>query len=92
MDKELRAEIVREVRRAMVDAFELYQERWVDGRELCKEIGCFSTDWLRRYGYTLPREQVIVNENDTTHKTGWCYPLHRIQRMMREGNLKNIII
>ena len=87
MDKMLRAEIVGEVRRAMKESLEMYQEQWVSGEELCKQMNFFSRSWLRSYGHTLPREQVVVTD-DKPHHTGWCYPLHRIQRMLQSGELK----
>ena len=27
---------------------------------------------------------VMMDENGVEHKSGWCYPLHRIQRMIVE--------
>ena len=87
MDKMLRAEIIGEVRRAMKESLEMYQEQWVSGDELCKQMNFFSRSWLRSYGHTLPREQVVVTD-DKPHRTGWCYPLHRIQRMLQSGELK----
>ena len=94
MDKMLRSEIMGEVRRAMVESLELYNEKWVTGQELCQQMGCFTKSWLKSYGYTLPREQVVVTEQDSgaAHSTGWCYPLHKIQRMLSTGELKNITI
>ena len=91
MDKMLRAEIVGEVRRAMKESMELYSERWVDAEELCQQIGCISKGWIRLYGHSLPRERVVVTDsNGQPHQTSWCYPLHRIQRMMNEGQLTKL--
>ena len=89
MDKMLRAEIIGEVRRAMQESLEMYREQWVSGEELCKQISCITKSWIRTYGHILPREQVIVTDSDNVpHRTGWCYPLHRIQRMLQSGELK----
>lgn len=91
MDKQLRAEIVGEVRKAMTEAFELYGERWVTAEELCKQISCITKSWIRTYGHILPREQVIVTDSDNVpHHTGWCYPLHKILRMMESGQMKGL--
>lgn len=93
MDKMLRAEIIGEVRKAMAESLELYGERWVTGQELCEQIACFTKSWLRMYGHTLPRQQVVVTEpNGEDHKTGWCYPLHRIMRMFESGQLVGLKI
>lgn len=100
MDKALRSEIVavvtltlsRELRHALTDKMELYGEKWVTGNELCEMIGCFSRSWLKSYGHTLPRAQIMVTEDATgdEHRTGWCYPLHKIQRLLSEGKLAKL--
>lgn len=87
MDKMLRAEIVGEVRRAMQESLEMYREQWVTEKELMKHVQCLNKTWFKTYGHTLPREQVVVTD-DKPHRTGWCYPLHRIQRMLQSGELK----
>lgn len=48
--------------------------------------------WFRSYGDTLPRTNIIVTEDDTNkeHRTGWCYPLNRLKRMLISGELKNL--
>ncbi len=90
MDKMLRAEIIGEVRRAMKESMEMYSEQWVNADELCQKIGCISKGWIRLYGHSLPRERVVVTDSKGTHQTGWCYPLHRIQRMMSNGDLTKL--
>ena len=87
----LRAEIVGEVRRAMQESLEMYREEWVTDKELMKRVQCLNKTWFKTYGHTLPREQVVVTD-DKPHRTGWCYPLHRIQRMLRSGELKTLKI
>ena len=91
MDKMLRAEIVGEVRRAMQEGLEMYREQWVTEKELMKHVQCLNKTWFKTYGHTLPREQVVVTD-DKPHRTGWCYPLHRIQRMLQSGELKTLKI
>ena len=91
MDKMLRAEIVGEVRRAMQESLEMYREQWVTEKELMKHVQCLNKTWFKTYGHTLPREQVVVTD-DKPHRTGWCYPLHRIQRMLQSGELKTLKI
>lgn len=87
----LRAEIVGEVRRAMQESLEMYREQWVTEKELMKHVQCLNKTWFKTYGHTLPREQVVVTD-DKPHRTGWCYPLHRIQRMLQSGELKTLKI
>ena len=89
MDKMLRAEHMGEVRRAMQESLEMYREQWVTDKELMKHVQCLNKTWFKTYGHTLPREQVIVTDSDNVpHRTTWCYPLHRIQRMLQSGELK----
>lgn len=96
MDRELRKEIAAEVRevteRVQREQWETYNEKWVRGKELCKVIGCFGAGWLKAYGSSLPRTQaVVVDENNVeVTATGWVYPLHRIQRMMMNGEIKGL--
>ena len=94
MDKMLRAEIVAEVQKAMQESLEMYREQWVTDKELMKHVQCLNKTWFKTYGHTLPREQVVVTEVESgkPHYTSWCYPLHKIQRMLSTGELKNITI
>lgn len=90
MDKMLKSEIIGVVQRSMKESMELYNERWVDDSELCKQIGCITKGWIRLYGHTLPREQIVVTDIKGPHRTSWCYPLHRILRMMDAGDLAKL--
>lgn len=92
MDKMLRAEIVAEVQKAMRESLEMYREEWVTDKELMKHVQCLNKTWFRTYGHTLPREQVVVteDESDQEHRTGWCYPLNRIRRMVATGEIKGL--
>ena len=95
MDRELRKQIVEEVKRIteMVqrEHWECYHEEWVSAKVLGERIGCFQAGWLKVYGRTLPRTQaVVVDENMVEHRTGWIYPLHKIQRMVMDGEIKNL--
>lgn len=90
IDKMLQSEIIGIVERSMKKSMEQYNERWVDATELRKQIGCITKGWLRSYGHTLPREQVVVTDSKGSHRTGWCYPLHRILRMMDAGDLTKL--
>lgn len=91
MDKKLKEEIVATVRKAQMEAAEMYNERYVTGAELCKQIAMFSPNWLENFGWKLPRERITVTgEDGTSRSTRWGYPLHAIQRMIAEGKLRNI--
>ena len=42
MDRQLRAEIVAEVRKSMTEILEVANERWLTGDELCEQFQMFS--------------------------------------------------
>ena len=69
---------------------ERLEEVWVKADELIKQFGCFSKDWMKNYGSTLPRVQACVMEGEVEHKSAYVYPLHKIQRMMWSGEIKNL--
>lgn len=90
MDRLLRAEIVAEVRQAQMELAEMYREEWVTAEGLCDRMGMFSVAWLKRYGYLLPRERAEVVDGAEMHASRWAYPLHKIQRLLTEGKLKEL--
>lgn len=92
MDRQLKKEIVLEVRDALKAAMEEYQEQWLTGDELCRQFQMFNKDWLYRYGHLLPREHVVVADPDSniSQATRWAYPQHKIARMIQEGQLRYI--
>ena len=93
MDKLLRAEIVNTVTQTIREMMEIYGEKWLTADQLIDNFGCFTKGWLKAYGYTLPRTQAIVtDENGEQHRTSWVYPLHKINRMVTDGRIKNIDI
>lgn len=83
MDRILRQEIVNEVRRATMEAMEVYNEVYLTGTELCEQFQMFTTDWLKRNGERLPRA-VIPGSN----RRG--YPRNKIARMIADGSIKDI--
>lgn len=89
MDRMLRAEIVGACKEVMREHYEMYNEVCVSGKELGKHISIFSEAWLKKYGHLLPRTNVVVTDPDgTEHHSSWSYPLHKIQRMMFNDELK----
>lgn len=91
MDRQLRRDIAAEVHAAVQESFARIEERWLTADELCKQFGMISKDWLKEYGDTLPRERVIVEKmNGDKHRSRWAYPLHQINMMIMNGELKNL--
>lgn len=89
MDKRLRDAILKEFAGETIRYhYEVMNEVWLTAANLSEQIQFLSKEWLKRYGHLLPREQIVYeDENGVKHKTSWCYPLHRIQRMMAEEGL-----
>ena len=75
---------------SQMELAEMYREEWVTADRLSERLGMFSTAWLKRYGYLLPRERAEVVEGAEMHATRWAYPLHKIQRLLMEGKLKGM--
>ena len=91
LDKQTREAIAASVRKAVMDANEVYDEVWLTGKQLSEQVGFFTKEWLKRYGMTLPREAVKVrDESGVVHRTGWCYPKKRILRMIADGEFRTL--
>lgn len=89
MDKTLRNEVVVEVRKVLQSVYETNHEVWVSGDQLASQFSCFSKGWLKIYGHTLPRTRAIVTDDKgKEHASSWTYPLHKIQRMMMNNEMK----
>ena len=92
IDAALRRQIADEVYKAVTNALQGANERWLSGEQLSQQISIFTKSWLKSYGHTLPRTQAVVLAKDGEHRTGWCYPLYKIQRMLQNGEIKQLKI
>lgn len=93
IDPVLRLQIVNELKAVMANIMEVSREEWVSGDELGRRFAFFTRSWLRTYGQLLPRERVsVVGSDGEEHRTGWCYPVHRIERMIHEGKLRRMVM
>ncbi|MBQ4386141.1 MAG: hypothetical protein II822_00820 [Prevotella sp.] len=91
LDKETREAIADAVKQAQIEAAEVYDERYVTGKELCQQIAMFSPNWLENFGWKLPRERIEVTDDEGQKRvTRWGYPLHYIQRMIAEGRMRDM--
>lgn len=87
MDKLLRAEIVAEVRRAMVEL----NERWVTADVLCEHVGTLTKRFLQDHGDMFNRTRVEwVDKYGTRHPQAWLYPLYEIKAMILNGKIKEL--
>lgn len=89
--KLLEEKIIATVAKVVMRYYEMYNEKYVTGVELCKQIAMFSPNWLENFGWKLPRERIEVTGDDgKTRVTRWGYPLHHIQRMIAEGRMRKM--
>ena len=92
MDRMLRGEIIATVRQAMREVLEGSDEVWLTPKQLLEQFGMLNQEWLNRNGELLPREYASVVLPDGEEKcTRWAYPKHKINRMIQEGKLKNLV-
>ena len=67
------------------------EERWVTGKTLGSYIETMTESWLKDYGQTLPRTRAEIENSDGSMTTGhWLYPLHKIERMLWNGEIKRL--
>ena len=91
IDKQTKIEIMGTVRRAMLEVLEDADEVWLTPEQMTQQFGMFKKDWLVRHGELLPRERASYIDDDGREKfTGWAYPKHKIQRMIRDRQLHGL--
>ena len=91
MEKQLRVEIVAEVKRSVEKAMEVYNEVWLTDDLLADHISLMTKRWLRDHGDMLPRTpNEWTDKKGAKHSSSYLYPLHRIQAMMNDGRIKEL--
>ena len=87
MDKILRAEIVAEVRKAMLT----FQEKWVTADVLCEHVGTLTKRFLQDHGQMFNRTRVEWDENGRhVASREWLYPLNEIKQWIADGRIKEL--
>lgn len=92
MDRQLRMDIVSEVKRSMSEILEVAGERWLTGNELCQQFQMFTPSWLKTYGQYLPRQRAEVEVDGKRTVSRWAYPQHKIARMIENNEIKDLKI
>jgi hypothetical protein len=88
MDKILRAEIVKEVRQAMMEV----NERYVTADVLCQHIGTLTKRFLKEHGQMLDRTRIEwTDSKGVKHRQEWLYPLNKMKLMLASGQLKELV-
>lgn len=91
IDRQLRAEIVAETRKAIQEAYETYNEKWLKAEEVSQYISVMTPKWLESHGQMLPRTSPEwIDDDGILHKSPIMYPLHRLQAMMADGRIKEL--
>lgn len=89
MDKMTREAIAASVRRATMEANEVYNEQWVTAKQLCEQVPLFNAEWLKHNWQKLPNERVRwEDEQGNVHECTRCYPKKKILRMISEGHFR----
>ena len=86
MDARLRAEILAEVRKVMMEV----NEKWVTADVLCEHVGSLTKRWLKDHGQMFDRTRIEWDDEDGHHSQAWLYPLHRIQTWIATGKIKEL--
>lgn len=89
--KQLQTIVEQAVMKAIAERDRRNGVRWLSKKELIKQFGMITEDWLRRYGYKLPRERIdFIGDDGEKHSTQWGYDADEIQRMFADGRMRNL--
>lgn len=88
IDKQTKLEIAQIINQAARDAYLLYNEEWISGKELCKQFQMIPKSWLKTHKHLLYPASVTYRDKDGNIKeTNPAYPKHKINQMIWEGKL-----
>lgn len=93
LDKATREAVSLAVKKAVMEANEVYNEVWLTSEQLCEQVPLFKREWLRHNYNKLPNERVAWKDaQGVEHSCGRCFPKKRILRMVAEGAFRNMAI
>jgi hypothetical protein len=88
IDKKTREELINTVKRVAIEILEGPKETWITADEVTKMWPFFSKEWMKRYGYLLPRKRVeVTDKNGVITRSRWYYSRNGILRMVRENDI-----
>jgi hypothetical protein len=91
MDRIFEAKLLALIDRKLTERLEGADEVWLKPKQLLEQFGMLSQGWLDNYAELLPREPAsIIWPDGVEESTRWAYPKHKINRMIKEGKLKNL--
>lgn len=91
LDKDTRTAIAEAIQAAVLERERERDNRYLTSEQLCERFSMFTADWLKRYGWKLPRDRVVyLGDDGKKHVTRWGYSLNEIQDMIRDGRIHNL--
>lgn len=88
LDKKTREELISTVKRVAIEILEGPQENWITADEVSKMLPFFNKDWMKKFGYLLPRKRVeVTDKNGVITRSSWYYSRNRILRMVRDNDI-----
>lgn len=88
LDKNTRADLIATVKRVAIEILEGPQENWITADEVSQLFPFFSKEWMKKYGYLLPRKRVeVMDKNGVITRSRWYYSRNRILRMVRDNDI-----
>jgi hypothetical protein len=91
LDKETRMAIQAAIKKAVMEANEIYNEEYLTPKQLCDQVPLFTKEWLRHNWRMLPSERVGWKDSDgVDHECTRCYPKKKILRMISDGAFRDL--
>lgn len=93
-DKLTREAIAQAIESGITARMETYDEVWLTAEQLSGRIPFFTAGWLKHHGNLLPRERMSTIDADGRMTEGkrYIYPLHKLNRMVAEGQFRQVSI
>lgn len=73
LDKKTRDELISTVKGVAIEILEGPKETWITADEVTKISPFFSKEWMKRYGYLLPRKRIVTINKNGEIKGHWFY-------------------
>ncbi len=78
LDKKTREELINTVKRVAIEILEGPKETWITADKVTKMWPFFTKDWIKKYGYLLPRKRIVTIDKNGETKGHWFYSRNKI--------------
>jgi hypothetical protein len=93
MDKQLRREIREDVQAALRNAVLQMEERWISGKELCRQFAMITPKFLKAHGDIFPRRKITIRGiNGRAVSTHYGYAQHEIALNIANGVYDELMV